>query len=286
MPQMASRNQDKSQRKAGGGKTPPGPNIWVQLSAAFAIFLILSLGYSLLRQYVVSTSETVPLSQIASDISADKISSITVEGDTITATYLDKTIKKSRKETEASFTETLASYSIPPDKLAKVAIEIKDEGGVRFWFLTLAPLIVPVLLLFGVIWYLSRQLKQGGMQAVTFGRSMARLVNPEDKVQRVTFADVAGAKEGKEELTEIVDFLKNPKKFILIGARIPKGVLLMGAPGTGKTLLARAVAGEAGVPFFSISGSEFVEIFVGVGASRVRDLFQTAKKSSPAIIFI
>ncbi|MEN9560927.1 MAG: cell division protein FtsH, cell division protease FtsH, partial [Candidatus Parcubacteria bacterium] len=123
-------------------------------------------------------------------------------------------------------------------------------------------------------------------QAFTFGRSLARLVSPEDEVQRVTFKDVAGAKEAKQELTEIVDFLKNPKKFIQIGARIPKGVLLMGAPGTGKTLLARAVAGEAGVPFFSISGSEFVEMFVGVGASRVRDLFQTAKKAAPAIIFV
>ncbi|KKW20419.1 MAG: Lysyl-tRNA synthetase [Candidatus Adlerbacteria bacterium GW2011_GWC1_50_9] len=115
---------------------------------------------------------------------------------------------------------------------------------------------------------------------------MARLVNPDDKAQKVTFADVAGAKEAKAELTEIVDFLKNPKKFIQIGARIPKGVLLMGAAGTGKTLLARAVAGEASVPFFSISGSEFVEMFVGVGASRVRDTFLIAKKAAPAILFI
>src|SRR6185436_19907109 len=142
------------------------------------------------------------------------------------------------------------------------------------------------LLLLGIMWYLSRQMRGAGVQAFTFGRSLARLISPEDGAQRVTFADVAGAREAKEELTEIVDFLKNPKKFIQIGARIPKGVLLMGAPGTGKTLLARAVAGEAGVPFFSISGSEFVEMFVGVGASRVRDLFQTAKKNSPAIIFV
>src|SRR6185503_17368635 len=124
------------------------------------------------------------------------------------------------------------------------------------------------------------------MQAFTFGQSKARMIDPADTAQRVTFSDVAGAKEAKQELTEIVDFLKNPKKFMQIGARIPKGVLLMGAPGTGKTLLARAVAGEAGVPFFSISGSEFVEMFVGVGASRVRDLFQTAKKAAPAIVFM
>jgi cell division protease FtsH len=124
------------------------------------------------------------------------------------------------------------------------------------------------------------------MQAFTFGQSKARIINPDDKKQRVTFKDVAGAKEAKEELTEIVDFLKNPKKFIEIGARIPKGILLMGAPGTGKTLLARAVAGEAQVAFFSISGSEFVEMFVGVGASRVRDLFKLAKQAAPAIIFV
>ena len=258
----------------------------MQLAIAFAVFLLLSTGYSLVREYIVSETESVALSQIATDINAGNIVSILVEGDAITATYADKTEKKSRKESEASFTETLANYQVSEEKIGAVKIEIKDEGGVRFWFLTLAPLLVPVLLLFGIIWYLSRQMKGAGMQAFTFGRSMARLINPEDQVQRVTFKDVAGAKEAKEELTEIVDFLKNPKKFIQIGARIPKGVLLMGAPGTGKTLLARAVAGEAGVPFFSISGSEFVEMFVGVGASRVRDLFLTAKKAAPSIIFV
>ena len=133
---------------------------------------------------------------------------------------------------------------------------------------------------------MTRQVKGAGAQAFTFGQSKARMIDPNDPSQKVTFKDVAGAKEAKEELSEIVDFLKNPKKFLEIGARIPKGILLMGAPGTGKTLLARAVAGEAGVAFFSISGSEFVEMFVGVGASRVRDLFMMAKKNSPAIIFV
>ncbi|OGG57504.1 cell division protein FtsH [Candidatus Kaiserbacteria bacterium RIFCSPHIGHO2_01_FULL_55_17] len=253
---------------------------------AFAVFLVLSVGYSLVREYVVSDTEMVPLSQIAVDINAGLISSITVEGDSVTAVYADKTEKKSRKETESSLTETLANYRVSQESISAVDIEIKDEGGARFWFLTLAPLLIPVFLLLGIIWFLSRQMRGAGMQAFTFGRSLARLVSPEDTAQRITFSDVAGAKEAKEELTEIVDFLKNPKKFIQIGARIPKGVILMGAPGTGKTLLARAVAGEAGVPFFSISGSEFVEMFVGVGASRVRDLFETAKKTSPAIVFI
>ncbi len=264
-----------------------GQSVWTQLAVALAVFLTISIGYSLVRQYIVGETENVPVSQIAGDITAGSIASITVAGDKITAVYTDQTEKVSRKETESSLTETLSQYSIPPERMAAVKISIEDEGGARFWFLSLAPILVPALLLFGVIWYLSRQLKGGGgMQAFTFGKSMARLMRPEDEGTRVTFADVAGAKEAKTELTEIVDFLKNPKKFIQIGARIPKGVLLMGAPGTGKTLLARAVAGEAGVPFFSISGSEFVEMFVGVGASRVRDLFATAKKSAPAIVFM
>jgi cell division protease FtsH len=265
---------------------PQGSNLWMQLAAAFAVFLVLSIGYALVRSYVTTANETVPISQIAGDITAGSVTDIVIEGDKITATYADATKKISRKESESSLTDTLSRYDIPPERLAAVQISVQDEGGFRYWFLTLAPVLIPAIMLFGLIWYLSRQLRGGGMQAFSFGKSMARLISPEDGAQRVTFADVAGAKEAKAELTEIVDFLKNPKKFIQIGARIPKGVLLMGGPGTGKTLLARAVAGEAGVPFFSISGSEFVEMFVGVGASRVRDLFSTAKKSGPAIVFM
>ena len=265
---------------------PRGPNIWTQLAIALAIFLVISAGYAAVRQYFNDKAEQIAVSQLAVDIRDDKVASIVVEGDTIKADYKDASKKTSQKESEAPLTETLTRYGLTPEKIAAVKIDIQDQGGVRFWFLTLAPLLIPVFLLVAIMWFLSRQVRGAGMQAFTFGRSLARLVSPEDEVQRVTFADVAGAKEAKAELTEIVDFLKNPKKFIDIGARIPKGVLLMGAPGTGKTLLARAVAGEAGVPFFSISGSEFVEMFVGVGASRVRDLFATAKKAAPAIIFV
>jgi cell division protease FtsH len=278
---------NSKQSKVPKAPAPQGPNLWTQLIAAFAVFLLISIGYSMVRQYIVAEDTVVPISQIAADITAGNITSVVVEGDKITASYADKTTKMSRKEAASSLTQTLSDYEVPADKLAAVQIKVQDEGGFRFWFLSLAPILVPALLLFGVIWYLSRQLKGGGgMQAFTFGKSMARLIRPEDEGTKVTFADVAGAKEAKQELLEIVDFLKNPKKFIQIGARIPKGVLLMGSPGTGKTLLARAVAGEAGVPFFSISGSEFVEMFVGVGASRVRDLFLTAKKSAPAIVFM
>jgi len=265
---------------------PQGPSIWTQLAIAFAVFLVLSAGYTMVREYFLTDTQEVPLSQIAADIRAGNVLELTVAGDTITAKYHDESEKESRKESEASFTETLANYGLTPDEIASVKVSVQDQGGIRFWALTLAPLLIPVLLLLGIMWYLSRQVRGAGMQAFTFGRSMARLVSPEDDVQKVTFKDVAGAREAKAELTEIVDFLKNPKKFIQIGARIPKGVLLMGAPGTGKTLLARAVAGEAGVPFFSISGSEFVEMFVGVGASRVRDLFQQAKRAAPAIVFM
>ncbi len=225
----------KPRGKRQGGA--PGPSLWAQFIAALAIFLALSAGYSLVRQYMETRAEEAPLSKIAQDIEAGVIASLTVEGDKITAVYTDASEKVSRKESEGSLTQTLSAYHISADKLAAVRIEIKDPGGARFWALTLLPILVPVMFLFGVIWYLSRQLRgSGGMQAFTFGRSMARLVNPENEAQRVTFADVAGAKEAKVELAEIVDFLKNPKKFIQIGARIPKGVLLMGAPGTGKCI--------------------------------------------------
>ncbi|MDZ4225862.1 MAG: AAA family ATPase, partial [Patescibacteria group bacterium] len=200
--------------------------------------------------------------------------------------YIDETKKTSKKEADAALTQTLVAYGVSKEALAEVSISVEREGGLQYWLLTLAPFLLPILLLIFFVWYLSRQVRGAGMQAFSFGQSKPRLIDPNDQNQRVTFKDVAGAKEAKEELLEIVDFLKNPKKFLDNGARIPKGLLLMGAPGTGKTLLARAVAGEAGVPFFSISGSEFVEMFVGVGASRVRDLFLTAKKAAPSIIFV
>ncbi|MEK7627923.1 MAG: ATP-dependent zinc metalloprotease FtsH [Patescibacteria group bacterium] len=262
------------------------PSFWMQAGLTLLLFLGLSVVYGVISEQVMKNDD-VPLSQIAADLVASStITSIVVEGDHITATYADKTTKTSKKESESSLTDTFVNYGVSPAVLTTISIEIKDPGGARFWFLTLAPMIIPFLLLLGLVWYFSRQVRGAGMQAFTFGQSRARLMTPDDGGQKITFADIAGAKEAKVELTEIVDFLKNPEKFLAIGARIPKGVMLMGAPGTGKTLLARAVAGEAGVPFFSISGSEFVEMFVGVGASRVRDLFSVAKKHAPAIVFV
>ncbi|HDO23667.1 MAG TPA: ATP-dependent zinc metalloprotease FtsH, partial [bacterium] len=171
-------------------------------------------------------------------------------------------------------------------ELNKISLSIENPSGFMFWLGALLPFLIPLIIIIWFFWMATRQMKNSSLQAFSFGKSRARVIVPEDKKEKITFKDVAGVYEAKEELMEIVEFLRNPKKFLDIGARIPKGVLLMGAPGTGKTLLARAVAGEAGVPFFHISGSEFVEMFVGVGASRVRDLFKVAKKAAPAIIFV
>lgn len=170
--------------------------------------------------------------------------------------------------------------------LIKKGVQVKYEAPVETpWWTALLSTLLPVILVIGAFAFIMQQSQSGGNRVMQFGRSRARL-HADDPKRRVTFADVAGVDEAKEELMEIVDFLKNPKRYQQLGARIPKGVLLYGSPGTGKTLLARAVAGEAGVPFFSISGSDFVEMFVGVGASRVRDLFETAKKNAPCIVFI
>ena len=262
-----------------------GPSFFSNLVTTVLIFLVLMSLYSFVEGFF-QQKDTVPLSVVASDVAAGKIKAIMVNGDELDLTYTDDTQKISRKDPSAGLPETLATYGVTPIELAKVSIAIQGESGFQFWFLALAPILLPLLFIGFLFWFLSRQVKGAGMQAFTFGQSKARIIDPADSSQRVTFADVAGAREAKEELMEIVEFLKSPKRFLDIGARIPKGIVLMGAPGTGKTLLARAVAGEAGVPFFSISGSEFVEMFVGVGASRVRDLFQMAKKAAPAIIFV
>ena len=286
--QPAKKGSVKMQKKGGRGKVPGslmGGGFGGNLVSAVLIFLILMSAYTL---FVGENAggEKIALSQVAADVRAGLVTGITVAGDDLTLSYADGTEKTAMKDPDAALPETLASYGTTPEELSKVAITIESESGFGFWFATLFPILMPILFLGVLFWFLARQVKGAGMQAFTFGQSKARMIDPKDTSQRVVFADVAGAKEAKEELAEIVDFLKNPKKFLDIGARIPKGIILMGAPGTGKTLLARAVAGEAGVPFFSISGSEFVEMFVGVGASRVRDLFQMAKRAAPAIIFV
>jgi cell division protease FtsH len=278
---MNPNTQQNKGKKKGGNKTP----LWRNILTSLTIFVILIIVYSAI---VGSTSQvkTIPLSQLAADITAGKVTSITIKTDTLDIVYANGDKRQSQKEPDAALTQSLTNYGVAKDKLAGVQIDIQSDSGFIYWVVNLAPFIIPILFIGIFIWFITRQVKGAGMQAFTFGQSKARITLPHDKKQQVTFKDVAGSKEAKEELGEIVDFLKNPKKFLDIGARIPKGILLMGAPGTGKTLLARAVAGESNVSFFSISGSEFVEMFVGVGASRVRDLFKMAKAAAPAIIFV
>jgi len=257
------------------------------LTAILIIFTIVLL-YSFIEEGKQASQE-ISISQLAADIQASSVQTVTVRGDAIEAIYKSDTepkpLKKTTKESGTALSDTLANYGVTSEQLKNVSIEVKNPDGFGYWAITLLPFLLPLFFILFLIWYFTRQVKGASMQAFTFGQSRAKLVDPTDK-SRVTFKDVAGAKEAKQELSEIVDFLKNPKKFIEIGAQIPKGILMMGAPGTGKTLLARATAGEAGVAFFSISGSEFVEMFVGVGASRVRDLFKMAKAAAPCIIFI
>ncbi len=253
------------------------------LNMLFVFFLIMMV-YGLIVDRTKPVQD-ISISTLVTQIRSAEIKKITVSGESLEIEKVDGTAQVAKKEFESSLSETLANYGVTPEQLASVSVEVKRDTGLAFW-LNLLPFILPILLMAFFIWWLSRQAKSGGMQAFSFGQSKARIIDPNDANNRVTFADVAGNKEAKEELGEIVDFLKSPKKFLDIGAKIPKGVLLFGSPGTGKTLLARAVAGEAGVPFFHLSGSEFVEMFVGVGASRVRDLFDMAKKAAPAIIFV
>lgn len=266
-------------------QNPEGGSLVSYIASILIIFIILSSIYSLISERT-KEAEKVSLSQLSSDVKSDLISSIVVRGDDLEITYKAGEVKESKKESGEALSQTLVNYGLNGADISKVNIDIKNENGIGYWLLNLSPIFIPIIFILIFIWFISRQVKGAGMQALTFGQSKARMIDPNDSSQRVTFKDVAGAKEAKEELSEIVDFLRNPKKFLDIGARIPKGILLMGAPGTGKTLLARAVAGEAGVAFFSISGSEFVEMFVGVGASRVRDLFLMAKKIAPSIIFV
>lgn len=243
-------------------------------------FILLMVSFYLMLGDPLTKKETVPISQVAEEIKSEKIDSISVNGTTVVVNLKDGSKQQSEIATNQQITSTLKDLGADP---SKVKLDIK-QGNDSDLFWSLVMTFMPVILIVGFFWYMMRQAQGSNNQALMFGKSKAKLFDPNR--QKVSFADVAGAEESKQELSEIVDFLKYPKKFTALGAKIPKGVLLFGPPGTGKTLMARAVAGEAGVPFFSISGSEFVEMFVGVGASRVRDLFARAKKNAPCIVFI
>ena len=275
----------KQEEPKGKGKKPKESKFWGSIASTIFIFMVLTALYLALSGSTEKPA-LIPISEVAKSVSSGEVQTILVEGQKLTLTMTNGSIQEAKKEPEASLSETLANYGVTKESFANVKIEIKNEAGFGFWLGSILPFALPILFIILFFWYLSRSAKGAGMQAFSFGQSKARIIDPDDKNNRVTFKDVAGCKEAKEELKEIVDFLKSPKKFLDIGARIPKGVILTGSPGTGKTLLARAVAGEASVPFFHLSGSEFVEMFVGVGASRVRDLFKMAKRAAPAIIFV
>lgn len=264
-------------------------NRFIRNSGFYLILFLVVVG---IVHFVSNGSQAADLpryDELRQEIKNNNIKSVTVQFDNnaylVTGTY-------KQKPTGAT-SDNFSVYIPPTDEAVNEIISLSGQNKFNFvmkpmegqsiW-LTFLTSIVPLIIMFLLFFFLFNQAQGGGGKVMNFGKSRARLYNEEKK--KVTFEDVAGADEEKQELVEVVEFLKDPRKFAAVGARIPKGVLLVGPPGTGKTLLARAVAGEAGVPFFSISGSDFVEMFVGVGASRVRDLFENAKKNAPCIIFI
>ncbi|MEZ4512055.1 MAG: ATP-dependent zinc metalloprotease FtsH [Chloroflexota bacterium] len=259
----------------------PSIPTWVWILAVFALIL----GVQLFLSGRFNGPEQVDLKEVMNSIQAGQVKEIAVVGDRLQVTMNDDSVVSAYKYTRDSLAETFQYYGVTAEQLQPVNLIVRDQSA-RNNFITILVSVGPVLLL---IWIFTRGFRQmqggGGNSIFGFGRSKAKNINDADR-PTVTFDDVAGVDEAKLELAEVVQFLREPEKFVQVGARIPKGVLMVGPPGTGKTLLARAVAGEAGVPFFHISGSEFVEMFVGVGASRVRDLFDKAKQSAPSIVFV
>jgi len=254
----------------------------------FFVFLVVFLAIAAIFSYVQKGNikpATIGLQQLVNEINEGQVSAIKVEQEKLLVTLKDNTAQMATKEAGQSLSSLLNDLGVAPEKIAPIDIAVKSVSGTTLWFTVILPILLPVLLIVVFIFFMLRGVQGANSKAMMFGQSQAKEAT-NDPNNKTTFADVAGAKEAKEELEEVVDFLREPKKFTILGARIPRGVLLLGSPGTGKTLLAKAVAGEAKVPFFSISGSEFVEMFVGVGASRVRDLFKKAKKSAPCIVFI
>ncbi|NQU78120.1 ATP-dependent zinc metalloprotease FtsH [Candidatus Falkowbacteria bacterium] len=265
-------------------------NIFKNFIIFFVIFVLIAGVFSIYNS-PTRKAENVSLDVMVEKIQKGEVEKIEIEGEKIVAFLGNEEMNISYKEPGQSLTEVLTDYGLRADELKNIKIDIKTTTGFGFWFGSLAPFLIPLVIIVVFILFMARGIQGSNNRAMMFGQSTAREINNKKekgkrKKRTTTFKNVAGVKEAKEELLEIVDFLRFPKKFLDMGAKIPKGVLLLGPPGCGKTLLARAVAGEANVPFFHISGSEFVEMFVGVGASRVRDLFSKAKKSAPAIVFI
>jgi cell division protease FtsH len=252
----------------------------------FILIVIIVSGIFSLFSQEFQTIKQITLSQLVNEINQGNVKKIIVGyDDKLEVIFQNDSKAESVKEKETSLSQSLLNLGLKTENLNKIDIDPKKESGMSLWIGPII-LIVPLILIFIFLFITFQRAKTGAMEAFSFTKANPRILWNGSQKEKITLKDVGGLKEAKEELKEIVDFLKNPKKFLKIGARIPRGVLLMGHPGTGKTLLARAVASEAGVPFFSISGSEFIELFVGVGAGRVRSLFTTAKKHQPSIVFI
>ncbi|HOE69606.1 MAG TPA: ATP-dependent zinc metalloprotease FtsH [Brevefilum sp.] len=258
-------------------------------SQSFIIYVLLFTAIIAMVYFTVNQQNErvvdIPINQLATDIREGKVKSITEDDNRLQITYKNNDQKSSTKDPNTPLITQLIDLGVTPDDLAAedISVDIKLPGSF-LGIISILSYILPFIILIALFWFIFRQAQGSNTAALSFGKSKARMFTGDHPT--VTFEDVAGVEEAKEELQEIVEFLREPQKFIALGARIPKGVLLVGAPGTGKTLMAKAVSGEAGVPFFSISGSEFVEMFVGVGASRVRDLFEQAKRHSPSIVFV
>lgn len=267
----------KNRPKLPNLKEPPRRNNLIYI-VAFALIMV---SFYFIFSNDKSEAEKVSLSTFINQVEQGQVKKIEVKDSKLLITLTDDKQEFTFKEKDQNMSDILAN--VPAEIKEKIEIDVLDTEGNAFWSNILFS-IIPFLLIIGFFLFMMRQAQSSNTQALSFGKSRARLLDKEK--QKTTFKDVAGAEEAKEELLEIVDFLRDPTKFTSMGAKIPKGVILIGAPGTGKTLLARAVAGEADVPFFNISGSEFVEMFVGVGASRVRDLFKKAKRNAPCIVFI
>ncbi len=257
---------------------------WSRVLLALLAIGALVVGLSFLGGQLFARGDEVSLSQIADSIKSGKITKIVVTGDDLVADDGNGKLIHSRKESGTSIYQTLSLLGVDQDALSKVEITISGTNTLVLVGNIFLTVVLPLVVIGWFATRLMNSMRSGQDQALGFGRSRAKTVAIDRPL--VTFDDVAGVEESKQELREIVEFLRDPEKFIKLGARVPKGVLMIGPPGTGKTLLARAVAGEAGVPFMSISGSEFVEMFVGVGASRVRDLFDKARQVAPCIVFV
>ncbi|MFA5107804.1 MAG: ATP-dependent zinc metalloprotease FtsH [Patescibacteria group bacterium] len=254
----------------------------------FLFFIVLFLvvgGVFSLYQSSTQKVNTETVNQFVNQVDNGQVKQVVVDNNKLNIVLNDNTKAVAYKETGQSLSDLLTTYGVSADKIRGLSVDVTNSSGSSFWLNIVLYVLLPFLVIGGFIWFMMRQVQGQNNRALMFGQSRARESQPQAR-DKITFKEVAGVKEAKEELMEVVEFLQSPRRFLSLGAKIPKGVLLVGPPGTGKTLLARAVAGEANAPFFHISGSEFVEMFVGVGASRVRDLFRRAKQSAPCIVFI